>query len=142
MKIKKLFNIKDKVVVITGAFGFLGLKFTKLILENEGICILLDKKIQKNNKILKRFDKKKFLALKVDITSEIQVRNASKKIFNHYGKIDSLINNAANNPKVTKNLTRLKGTRLENFPIIDWNNDIDVSLKEIFFVCEILWKFD
>ena len=32
MKIKKLFNIKNKVVVITGAFGFLGLKFTKLIL--------------------------------------------------------------------------------------------------------------
>ena len=73
-------------------------------------------------------DSKGFL---VDITDEKQVNENAKIIFNEYGKIDGLINNAANNPKVEDNDDNIF-SRLENLPIDNWNQDIAVGLTGAF----------
>ena len=58
---KKKFDIQNKVIIITGAAGLLAEQHIEVVLENEGIAILLDvdkKKIEiKKNYYLKKFKK-------------------------------------------------------------------------------------
>ena len=48
-------------------------------------------------------------------------------ILNLYGKIDGLINNAANNPKIEDN-DLINFSRLENFNVDIWKNDLNIGL--------------
>ena len=123
------FKIKDKVVVITGAGGLLGKQHAEIIAFFGGIPILLDKNISSVKSLSKRIYSKygvEALAIQVDITKELQVKEALKKIIKKQKKIDGLINNAANNPKVEKNKSQF--LRLENFDLNVWTEDINVSL--------------
>ena len=123
------FKIKDKVVVITGAGGLLGKEHAEIIAFFGGIPILLDKNISSVKSLSKRIYSKygvEALAIQVDITKELQVKEALKKIIKKQKKIDGLINNAANNPKVEKNKSQF--LRLENFDLNVWTEDINVSL--------------
>lgn len=67
------------------------------------------------------------LGLSVDITNEDKVKSASDEVFKIYGKVDGLVNNAANNPKIeAKEETNF--SRLENFPTNIWEQDLAVGL--------------
>ena len=51
--IKNLFDLKDKVVIITGGSGFLGSEFSFALSEMGAIPVILDKN-EKSLKILKK----------------------------------------------------------------------------------------
>ena len=103
----ELFSLKDKVIVVTGAIGLLGFEYCKAIIQAKGTPILIDineKSIQKKVSDLKSiYPKCKCEGYAVDITNEKIIKNNSKEIIAKYGKIDGLINNAANNPKIEDN---------------------------------------
>jgi NAD(P)-dependent dehydrogenase (short-subunit alcohol dehydrogenase family) len=61
------------------------------------------------------------------------------EILKKYGKIDGLVNNAANNPKV-ENSKDVNFSRLENFPVDIWEKDLDVALKGT-FLCTKYYRF-
>ena len=67
----------------------------------------------------------------IDITDEDAIKNNVNQIIESFGKIDGLVNNAANNPKV-EDSSEVNFSRLENFPIDIWNDDIDVGLTGSF----------
>ena len=58
-KIKDLFDLKNKVIVITGGSGFLGSEFSFALSDIEAIPVILDKN-EKSLKILQR----KFIKMK------------------------------------------------------------------------------
>lgn len=49
-------------------------------------------------------------------------------LIDKFGKIDCLVNNAANNPKIEKNISKKNFSRLENFPLDIWYQDLNVGL--------------
>ncbi len=127
---KKLFNLSKKVIVITGAAGFLGQIYSDAIIKQGGFPIMLDI----NYKALKQFKNKnndKCDIFKCDITNEANVKKISKEIIRKHKNLDALINNAANNPKV-ENKKQKKFTRLEDFSIKEWDKDIAVNLTGAF----------
>jgi NAD(P)-dependent dehydrogenase (short-subunit alcohol dehydrogenase family) len=67
----------------------------------------------------------------VDITNETQVAENVNLLVEEYGKIDGLVNNAANNPKMEDDKEK-NFTRLENFLLDAWNQDIAVGLTGAF----------
>ncbi len=124
------FNLKNKVIIITGATGLLGIKHVEAIAENGGIPIILDIKEKQILSLTKHIQKKynvKAMGLKVDITKEKDVINGCKKIIKKFGKIYGLVNNAANNPKI-ENQKDKSYSRLEKFPLNQWEKDIAVGL--------------
>lgn len=138
----ELFSLKDKVIIITGASGLLGREHSKAIAKAGGIPVLID--IDKEKlaiQVKSIFDEYKIRtkAFKLDITNEISVKKHCNLIKKYFGKIDGLINNAANNPKVESN--ELNFSRLENFSIDSWNNDISVSLTGS-FICTKYFGFE
>ena len=99
------FFIKEKVVIITGGSGLLGSTFVEAIAEIGGIPVIIDLDTKKANKLSEKiFKKYKIypLIIKADVTDKNSLKKANSKIMKKFKKIDVLINNAANNPKINK----------------------------------------
>jgi NAD(P)-dependent dehydrogenase (short-subunit alcohol dehydrogenase family) len=71
------------------------------------------------------------IGFSVDITDEESIKNNAELLINDFGRIDGLVNNAANNPKV-ENISDVNFSRLENFPLNVWVDDIAVGLTGSF----------
>lgn len=126
----KKFNLQNKTVIITGALGLLGKKHVEAVAENGGIPIILDiktKQLKKFTEYIKDKFKVSAMGLKVDVTKEKEIILACRKIVKNFGKIDGLVNNAANNPKIELAKNK-RFSRLENFPLSIWSQDMAVGL--------------
>ena len=102
-----MFDLTDRVIIVTGGHGLLGSAHIHSIRQLGGKGISID---IKNG---------------WDITSRGQVELFRDAILKQHGRIDGLINNAANNPKVEGGG---KFPDFENFPLDQWNDDIAVGL--------------
>ena len=134
MILDKLFKLDKKVIVITGATGLLGRKHAEAIACYGGTTILLDlsqKEVDDFAVELNKQYKVKAMGFAVDITDERAVDSNAKLLIKKFGKIDGLVNNAANNPKIEDN-NESDFSRLENFPLNIWNQDINVGLTGSF----------
>jgi len=128
--VKELFDLTDKVAVITGGAGLLGEKHAETIAEFGGIPILLDIDKKTGLKKAQRISDKYQVHCEYqfcDITDESQILNVRDSLLSKFGQIDILINNAAIDPKVKKQSGE-NLSRLENFPIVQWNLELGVGL--------------
>jgi NAD(P)-dependent dehydrogenase (short-subunit alcohol dehydrogenase family) len=132
-----MINIKSKVVVISGGAGLIGSHFAELIIKNNGIPIVLDNCVKKILKLKKKLSKynKDFLILKIDLTKEKEIIRSIHKIIKKFNKIDCLINNIASNKMYDD-----KNSKLENFSIDNWNNDISLGLTANFLLTKAIVK--
>jgi len=94
-----LFNIENKVILITGGCGILGGGIAKYLLENGATVILLHYKEAALSNTVNEF---KQISAKVagyvcNVVEEDSLVEVSKKIIKTYGKIDALINAAGGN---------------------------------------------
>jgi len=129
--VEKIFDLKDKNVIITGSAGRLGSRFSEILSTCGSNVIMLDIDEKENlklyNKINKQFDTDP-LAVTCDITQEDQIKNSIKTILKKYNSIDVLINNAyifpRNNPKISVNF--------EVFPSNLWEQIASQNLHSVF----------
>jgi len=132
--LEKLFRLDNKVIVITGATGLLGRKHAEAVACYGGTPILLDLSQQAVDSFANELnDKYKIdsVGFAIDITDEEMIKSNVEKLIERFGKIDGLVNNAANNPKV-EDSKKVNFSRLENFPLNIWNDDIAVGLTGSF----------
>ena len=132
--LEELFRLDNKIIIITGATGLLGRKHAEAVACYGGIPILLDLSQDAIDNLVDELnDKYKVGAtgFVVDITDEEAVKDNANQLVERFGKIDGLVNNAANNPKVEDNGEK-NFSRLENFPLDIWNDDIAVGLTGSF----------
>ncbi len=132
--LKEIFNLNDKVVVVTGATGLLGRKHVEAIAAFGGTPVLLDLNQDTLDKFSKEINREysiNSMPIKVDITSEEEVSDSCKAILQNLGKIDGLVLNAANNPKIEESSTQ-DFSRIENFTLDSWEKDISVGLTGSF----------
>ena len=106
-ELSNIFSLKGKVIVITGAAGLLGQKHAEAIAAYGGNPILLDLSEDAVEVMAEKLNKQysvRSAGFVVDITNELQVERNAAYLIDQYGKIDGLVNNAANNPKVESQL--------------------------------------
>lgn len=130
-----IFDLTGKTVVITGGTGLLGRKHAQAVAAFGGIPVLLDlyqEAIDSFCQELKEQYKVQANGFAVDITNEKKIEQVCNDVVAMFGRVDVLINNAANNPKVDASSTVKNASRLENFPIEIWNQDIAVGLTGAF----------
>jgi len=129
-----IFNLKGKVIVVTGASGLLGKKHIEVIAAYGGTPVLIDLSQNLVDKLADELNKKydvSAIGFSVDITDEKAIKNNAELLSRDFRKIDGLINNAANNPKVEDG-GKVNFSRLENFPLNIWIEDITVGLTGSF----------
>lgn len=84
------FNLKSKVVLVTGATGQLGTEISKAYVEVGAQVIGADKNLAKRNMI--KADNIEYL--KMDISKKKSILTTFARIYSEYGRLDVLVNNA------------------------------------------------
>jgi len=129
-----IFSLKGKVVVITGAAGLLGKKHVEVVAAYGGVPILIDLSQDAIDEVVLEINSQynvQAAGYVVDITDESQIKSNVETIVRQYGRVDGLVNNAANNPKV-EDSSEKNFSRLENFLLDTWEQDIAVGLTGAF----------
>ncbi len=121
-----MFNLKNKVAVITGASSGLGAQMAKGFASQGADLVLLARRLDRleaNAAELKKMGVK-CLTIQCDVTDTESVNNAAEMVEKECGKVDILINNAG----AAKNAGVLDMTDEE------WNFTIDTDLTSVFLV--------
>lgn len=129
------FRIDGKTAVITGGAGLLGYQHAIAIMSAGGIPLLLDineKLAEEKAKMLSETFSGECYGYYSDITDTKSVQAICTQLHDQFGTVDILINNAANDPKVTEKPGERPWSRFEQFPENIWDRDIAVALKGSF----------
>ena len=134
------FDLTGKIAVITGGAGLLGREHGAAIASAGGTVVLADiaadAVLEAEREHARRFATPVWGA-KLDITDYDAVCSFRDTLNDKFGRVDILINNAANNPKVEKG-TGSRWTRLESFSLAQWDADVRVGLTGAFLCSQIL----
>jgi NAD(P)-dependent dehydrogenase (short-subunit alcohol dehydrogenase family) len=126
------FKIKGNIIVITGGAGLLGKKHAEAVLDGGGIPVLLDISLdaleEAQRELVGMASERHIESFQVDITDRKALEQVCKTLYERYGHIDGLVNNAANNPKVEGDAINMHCRSFEDFPLEIWNADILVGL--------------
>ena len=139
----KKFSLNNRVAIITGGAGLLGVQHAEAIAEAGGIPVLWDvdeKASIKAAKSIGRAFKVLSLGMKVDITNVESIKLGYEKVLCEFGRIDILINNAANDPKV-KIGEHVAWSRFENYTLNRWDKDIAVGLTGAFLCSQVIGSY-
>jgi len=140
MKTVEQFHLEGRVAIITGGAGMLGVMHAEAIAEVGGYPVLADidetSAIREAKKVADKYGAV-CLGIKTDITNKDEIQALCDVVLQKFGRVDILINNAANDPKVKANDD---GTwsRFENFPLELWNQDISVGLTGAFLCSQVI----
>ena len=134
------FRLDGRVAVITGGAGLLGVQHAEALAAAGASPVLVDLDRAKPSdaaaRIAERFHVPT-MGLPTDITNPASVDAMRDAVLERFERIDILINNAANNPKVEAASDR-PWSRLENFPLNVWEDDIRVGLTGAFLCARTL----
>lgn len=116
-------NIKDKVVIITGASSGIGEATAKLLAEKGARVVLAARREERLQVIVKAIKEAGGEAsyIKADVVSAEDLQQAAQFALNQYGRIDVLINNAGIMPV----------SQLNEMRVNDWHQMVDVNIKGV-----------
>ncbi len=138
--VRDAFDLSGRVAIITGGAGLLGVRHAEAIAELGGIPWLVDVDAARAEaaaaKIRSDFGGAA-VGVACDITSPEAVSCLAEQVLTQHGRVDILINNAANNPKVEGGTSGKHWSRFENFPLEVWNQDIAVGLTGAFLCSQV-----
>ena len=135
------FNLSGKTALITGAAGLLGMEHAAALLESGAQVVLTDigqsalQSAQTN--LAQNFEATKIITKVMDVTSPQTVRTVAEELWADGFRIDILVNNAAIDPKVKGDQGVLETSRLENFPLDQWDLQVAVGLTGAFLCSQV-----
>lgn len=131
---RDLFDMRDRVVMITGGSGLLGRRHAAAIAGAGGVPVVTDLRVDVAGPA---GPEEAAWAVAADVTDPASIERALDDVLARYGRIDGLINNAANNPKMESG-SQVEFSRLESFTLEQWNADLAVGLTGAFLCSRII----
>lgn len=117
-------NLNNKVIIVTGGDGLLGKAIVANLKDKDAIVINAEINIQDN------WDE---ISLNCDITDESSVKELLEKVYNRFGRINGLVNNAY--PR-----TNDWGYKFEDLSLDSWKKNVDMQLNSCFYFCQQVLK--
>lgn len=130
---KELFNIENKIVLITGSSRGIGFSLAKGFAE-AGAVVVMNGTSEKSVSIpVEELKSKGFNvhACPFNVTNQEEVKKSIDYIENSIGPVDVLVNNAGIHRRAP----------LEEMTIDDWNSVLEVDLSSVFIVSQIVAKY-
>lgn len=140
-KASNKFDLSGKTALITGAAGLLGIEHAAALLENGATVILTDLSeaaLDAARETLSReADVKRILTRVMDVARPEAIQLVANTLTEAGRRVDILINNAAIDPKVKGDEGILETSRLENFPLAQWDLQMAVGLTGAFLCSQV-----
>lgn len=135
------FDLTGKTALITGAAGLLGMEHAAALLESGATVILTDIGEASLNaarsKLAHEFDQEKIHTHMMDVSRLDGIHAVAEQISSAGIRLDILVNNAAIDPKVKGEQGVLETSRLENFPLEQWDLQVAVGLTGAFLCSQV-----
>ena len=135
------YDLTGKTALITGAGGLLGLAHASALLESGAKVVMTDIGEQglhsAYQNLAQNFEAKKIILKVMDVTNPQKVRSVGEELWADGCRIDILVNNAAIDPKVKGEFGVLESSRIENFPLTQWNLQVAVGLTGAFLCSQV-----
>ncbi len=130
MSVSALFDLTDRVAVVTGGNGGIGRSIALGLAKAGAAVAVLGRNDEKNQKVLSELKAVgvRSIAVKVDLTDRAGLEPMFKKVEHELGGVDILVNNAGN--------VSLSGGVLQEKPE-DWDNVIETQLNAVFLLSKL-----
>lgn len=135
-----VFDLTGRVGVITGGAGLLGKQHAAALASAGATVVLADLSGESAERAVCEHVREfstPAMPVQADITRPESVYALRDRVLERFQRIDILINNAANNPKM-----EVRGdkdfSRLENFTLAQWEGDLAVGLTGSFLCSQVI----
>ena len=135
------FDLSGKSALITGSAGLLGLEHAAALLESGATVVLTDightALASARATLEQNFDSKKIITMVMDVSQGAEVRKVADQLLKNGLHIDILVNNAAIDPMVKGEQGIVETSRLESFPLEQWDLQVAVGLTGAFICSQV-----
>ena len=133
------YDLTGKVALVTGGAGLLGRQHASALLESGATVVLADISIHAlavaRTTLLNESPSAQILTKVMDVSNPADIRRVAESLDGL--RVDILINNAAIDPKVTGDSGLVDTSRMENFPLLQWEQQIAVGLTGAFLCSQV-----
>jgi len=134
-------ELKDKVVVVTGALGLLGRAHCAAMAQAGATVVVTDLNGPACETAAHELSKAtgcRSSGLGADITDASSLKKLRDSILDSHGRIDVLLNNAAWNDVFGGNADAAELSKFENYPLEMFERAMKVNVTGMFLACQIL----
>lgn len=136
-KLKNIFNLRNRVAIVTGGLGHLGFAITETLLELGANVIITgteeetkQEECQKKWKYLKRIFPKNTILFKIlDFRDDRSIRKFFEDVKKDFSSVDILVNNAM----------YLNSKLVEEMSFTEFNDGINGALSSVFKCCQLVF---
>jgi NAD(P)-dependent dehydrogenase (short-subunit alcohol dehydrogenase family) len=134
-----LFNIQDRVVIVTGGLGQLGRQFALTFADRGAKVAIFDVQVD-GHRVAERFGERRFDSnlcfIPVDITQRTSIEAGLQQVSKLWGTPHALINNAALD--LPPGAAEEENGSFETYPEMSWDKMMQVNVKGIFLCCQVI----
>ncbi len=135
------FDLTGKTALITGAAGLLGIEHAYALLDSGAAVVLTDicedGLSTASESLASDSSADRIETYTMDVSDLEAVKTVAQNLAAQGSRIDILVNNAAIDPKVKGEQGVLETSRLESFPLEQWNLQISVGLTGAFLCSQV-----
>ena len=127
-----LFDLSDKVALVTGALGLIGKHFCRSLWNSGATVIATDLNGEGCVRFASDFPDRVH-GIGMNLLNPEDIKEVAHQIHHRFGPLDVLVNNAALNDRVEE------GSGIpcfENYPLNLWNNQWKVNVSGVFLTCQ------
>lgn len=124
-------ELKNKVAIVTGASRGIGKSIAENLYSNGCRVVIISRNITDLNKLKNKINSSKILCYECDITNQDNFKEIIKDVYEKWGSIDILINNAG----ITRDKLLLRLNENE------WDDVINVNLKGYYNTIKIVSRY-
>ncbi|MGQ9693883.1 MAG: SDR family oxidoreductase [Thermodesulfobacteriota bacterium] len=133
MKVQEMFNLKDKVAIVSGGGRGIGLKMAEGLAEAGANLVICSRKMERcvqAAQALAEQNRIRSLALKCDVRSANDIQEVVEKTVKEFGRIDILINNSGAN----------WGASVIDYPLEGWQKVMETNVTGAFLFCKAVGR--
>ena len=140
-KVFEKFDLTGRTALITGAAGLLGKEHAFALLESDASVIITDIAeevlLSAYSALSDETDQGRIVMHQMDVSRPESINSVAEDLKKAGRRIDILINNAAIDPKVTAEQGLVETSRIENFPLEQWDLQLAVGLTGAFLCSQV-----
>ena len=134
-----LFDVNEKVVLVTGGLGQLGRRFTLALLDRGAKVGVFD--LRTDEKLVaERFGERRsdnnLRFYQVDVTKRTSIEDGLRAVSETWGTPYGLVNNAAID--APPNASAKDNGPFESYPDTSWDRTMQVNVKGVFLCCQVV----
>ena len=132
----KIFSLKNKTAIVTGALGLIGKKHCEALAMAGANVIVADINKEDCKDFARKLGKNHF-GISLDVTNSDNLQEAKQKILKKYKTLDVLVNNAAINDMFENPAMAAHLSAFENYPVEAFRQSLEVNVTGVFLCSQV-----